>query len=527
MLWRHNYMISFDKMGNTRYSFLAVNAGSHIGQYRILRKLGAGGMGTVYLAEHILLGRQAAIKTLLPTLSIHPEIVERFFNEARATSAIADPGVVQVFDFGYHVDGTAYIVMELLEGEALADRMERLGAMPQVDALKIARQIACALEAAHKHGIVHRDLKPENIYLVHDGEAQGGERTKILDFGICKLEGDEKLTQSGTTLGTPVYMSPEQCRGSGGVDQRSDIYALGCVLFHMLTAHTPFECEGVGEYIVAHLQQEPPAASSLVPGLHALVDVLLIRCLAKEPAERFQSMHELQDAIGQIMSKLSSPGLAPAIPPGTPVLSQGFRSDNDVEVGAPAKVSGGEWFIEDATRASTTASLAGEPMAVPLTSSRLRRAALAAIMIGAVVTGLFATRAALGTEDANASPEVPPMTSPTATAPVEQPTTVSAPEVVPALPAVVEPAPVTEPTPSATIAEATTATKASNQIAEPKPIVKRKVVKQRPVKKIARASANRPARRAVTAPRDSSEDAPPPPKPTAPTPPAEDLYDTR
>jgi eukaryotic-like serine/threonine-protein kinase len=515
-----------------RYRFLAVNAGSHIGQYRILRKLGAGGMGTVYLAEHILLGRQAAIKTLLPTLSIHPEIVERFFNEARATSAIADPGVVQVFDFGYHVDGTAYIVMELLEGEALSDRMDRLGALPQVDALKIARQIACALEAAHKHGIVHRDLKPENIYLVHDGEAQGGERTKILDFGICKLEGDEGLTQSGTTLGTPVYMSPEQCRGSGGVDQRSDIYALGCVLFHMLTARTPFECEGVGEYIVAHLQQEPPSASSLVPGLHALVDVLLIRCLAKDPGERFQSMHELQEAIGQIMSKLSSPGLAPAIPAGSPVLSQGFRSDNEVEVGARAKVSasGGEWFIEDATPGTTTGSLAGEPTAPPLKMSRLRRTALAAIMLGAVITGVFATRAALGTEDANASPEVPPMASQTASAPVEQPTVaavpeaVPAPEVVPALPPTAEPVaePAVEAAPVAPVAE---------KAVEPKQVAKRTIIKQRPVRKTARASTNRPARRAVTAPsvREPEEAAPPPPKPTTalPTPPAEDLYDTR
>src|SRR5438132_12677386 len=130
-------------------------------------------MGTVYLAEHILLGRQAAIKTLLPTLSVHKEIVDRFFNEARATSAITDPGVIQIFDFGYHVDGTAYIVMELLEGESLAARIEQLGRLPIADALRIARQCAASLAAAHDRAIVHRDLKPENIYLVRDAEAQG------------------------------------------------------------------------------------------------------------------------------------------------------------------------------------------------------------------------------------------------------------------------------------------------------------------------------------------------------------------
>src|SRR5262249_1322035 len=151
----------------------------------------AGGMGTVYLGEHILLRRRAAIKTLLPTLSQHAEIVERFFTEARATSAISDPGVVQIFDFGYHVDGTAYIVMELLEGEALAARIERLGRLRPSDALRIARQVASSLAAAHDCGIVHRDLKPENIFLIHDPEAQAGERTKILDFGICKLGREE------------------------------------------------------------------------------------------------------------------------------------------------------------------------------------------------------------------------------------------------------------------------------------------------------------------------------------------------
>ena len=156
----------------------------NIGQYRIVDKLGTGGMGTVFLGEHILLGRPAAIKILRPALSARKEVVERFFNEARATSAISDPGVVQVFDFGYHVDGTAYIVMELLDGEPLATRIQRLGRLPVAEALRIARQVAGALGAAHALGIVHRDLKPANIYLIGDPHAPGGERTKLLDFGI-------------------------------------------------------------------------------------------------------------------------------------------------------------------------------------------------------------------------------------------------------------------------------------------------------------------------------------------------------
>ena len=460
-------------------------------------------MGTIYLAEHILLGRQAAIKTLLPTLSVHKEIVERFFNEARATSAITDPGVVQVFDFGYHVDGTAYIVMELLEGEALADRMDRMGAMPQADALKIARQVASALAAAHERGIVHRDLKPENIYLVRDAEAQSGERTKILDFGICKTEGDEKLTQSGATLGTPVYMSPEQCRGTGGVDQRSDIYALGCVLFHMITGRTPFECEGVGEYIVAHLQQEPPAASTIVPGLHPLVDVLLIRCLAKDPAERFQSMVELQEAIGQVMSRLSAPGVSPMLPVAAPVLGVGFRSGNGAE-SPPPIATPNNWYVESTPSPDAPeVSYAGEPLP-RFGMSRARKLALAAICIGGLVTALFATRSVMGA-DASDVPEVAAATL------RDDARHVQVAKQDPAPPAPIE----------ATVDRDVLA------IEDPAPGALHAAVQST---KPARARPpSRPARRAAAVTREPKEDAPErvPSKLPAPPTPTEDLYDTR
>jgi serine/threonine-protein kinase len=195
-----------------------VNVESHIGQYKILRTLGSGGMGTVYLGEHLLLGRRAAIKTLPPSLSSQREIVDRFFNEARAISAIADPGVVQIFDFGYHVDGTAYIVMEYLEGESLSARLDRLVTLPLAEALRITRQIATSLGAAHARGIIHRDLKPDNVFLIRDREAQGGERTKLLDVGIAQLQ---PTVLVGTQLG--VYTSPEQRRGDSTIDLRSDI----------------------------------------------------------------------------------------------------------------------------------------------------------------------------------------------------------------------------------------------------------------------------------------------------------------
>jgi len=275
-------------------------------------------MGFVFVGEHTLLGRHAAIKTLQPKMSANHEIAERFFNEARAISAISDPGVIQIFDFGYHVDGTAYIVMELLEGETLATRIDRLGRLPIGDALRIARQIASSLAAAHARDIVHRDLKPENVFLVRDSETKGGERTKILDFGICKVATKRAaLTQSGTMIGTPVYMSPEQCRGAGDVDHRSDIYAFGCLMFHMLTGRPPFIGEAPGELIAAHLREAPPPASRYVSELPAVVDAVLTRCLAKSPADRFASMIELQEVIGDLCTQADAswPVGAAALPP--------------------------------------------------------------------------------------------------------------------------------------------------------------------------------------------------------------------
>jgi serine/threonine-protein kinase len=272
-----------------------------IGTYRVLRKLGEGGMGAVYLAEHTLLGRRAAIKILLPAFSANEEVVGRFFNEARSTTAIADPGIVQVFDFGYHTDGSAYLVMEFLEGETFDARLARLGRFRPSDALRLVRQSAISLAAAHARGIVHRDLKPENLFIVGDAAVTGGERPKILDFGIAKLGGDEAdrhKTRTGTILGTPVFMSPEQCRGGGDLDLRSDIYSLGCVLFCILTGRPPFQSEHVGDLIVAHLREPAPPPSALVPTLPTVIDAIVLRCLAKSPGDRFQSMHELAHALG-------------------------------------------------------------------------------------------------------------------------------------------------------------------------------------------------------------------------------------
>ncbi len=284
-----------------------ITEGATIGAYRVGRKLGEGGMGVVYVGEHTLLGRRAAIKVLLPELSANREIVQRFFNEARAVTQIADPGIVQVFDFGYHDDGSAFIVLELLDGESMDQRLLRIGRFSPLDCMRLMRQICTSLQAAHAKGVVHRDLKPENIFIVGDPAVTGGERAKILDFGIAKLSTDEPgmmKTRTGMVMGTPVYMSPEQCRGAGEVDHRSDIYSIGCVMMTMLTGSPPFQGEGSGDLIAAHLREPAPYAASRVNGLPPSIDQILQRCLLKAPNARFGSMMELVDAIGQAEQQL-------------------------------------------------------------------------------------------------------------------------------------------------------------------------------------------------------------------------------
>jgi eukaryotic-like serine/threonine-protein kinase len=299
-------------------------AGVQVGAYRLVQLIGEGGMGSVWLAEHTMLGRRAAVKLLHASFASRTDVVTRFFNEARAATQIADPGIVQIFDFGHAADGQAFIAMELLEGEALDHRLQRLGRLQVQEAVRITRQVASSLGAAHARHIVHRDLKPENIYLVRDPEVPGGERAKILDFGIAKLIGDQGnalKTQANAVMGTPVYMSPEQCRGSGGVDARSDVYSLGCVLFTLIAGTPPFAAEGPGELLVAHMTRPAPRVSTLAPHVPSNVDALIARCLDKDPAARFQNGADLAAALGTLLSSVSDSGLPPRVQPSDAVTA--------------------------------------------------------------------------------------------------------------------------------------------------------------------------------------------------------------
>jgi len=312
--------------------------GQTLGSYRIVEPIGKGGMGVVYRAEHTVLGRKVAVKLLLPEPSRDSELVERFFNEARAAAKIQHPGLVEVFDYGHHTDGSAFLVMELLVGESLSARIEREHKLAISTAMAIARQVSSALHAAHQAGIVHRDLKPENIYLVADADAPAGVRAKVLDFGIAKLARDDEprsvKTKTGAVFGTPRYMSPEQCKNARNVDGRSDIYALGCILYEMVAGVPPFDYDNWGELIAAHIYVNAKRPREHDPMIPASVDAVVMRMLAKNPDERYATMLEVAHDAEAVWKEAVGEGRAALF---TPVagVSVGARSTKAPATSAP------------------------------------------------------------------------------------------------------------------------------------------------------------------------------------------------
>jgi hypothetical protein len=259
--------------------------GETIGNFRIVERLGAGGMGEVWLAEQQNIGTKVAIKLLKAEISDDTEHVERFFNEARAVSRIQHAGIVKIFDVGHHA-GRAYLIMEFLDGESLARRLRAGTRLAPAVLADLARQIASVLDATHSAGITHRDLKPDNIYLVPDREI--GERVKVLDFGIAKLTGTLAQVSPRTTgtLGTPAYMAPEQWGDASKVDGRADLYSLGCVAFEMATGRPPFVVTNIAEACAKHLHDPPPRLSEIAPDVPRPLEDLVAALLSKVPAER-------------------------------------------------------------------------------------------------------------------------------------------------------------------------------------------------------------------------------------------------
>ncbi|HET7825721.1 MAG TPA: serine/threonine-protein kinase, partial [Anaeromyxobacter sp.] len=279
--------------------------GSRVGSFHVVRLLGRGGMGTVYLAEHPVIGSKVAVKFLHDSMASDPATVARFFDEARAVNLIGHENIVGIYDLSMLPPNRYFFVMEYLEGETLQGLL-RAGPVEPGVARDVLLQMCDALQCAHEHGVVHRDLKPENVFLV---QRRGKSHfVKLVDFGIAKLRqrGSAAKTQAGFIVGTPEYMAPEQCE-DGVIDARTDVYALGAMAFELATGRLPFQGKTVTQLLLAHLKEPPPAPSSLAPVPEAL-EAAILRALEKDRERRFPRVEELVNALA---ATVGLPGIAP------------------------------------------------------------------------------------------------------------------------------------------------------------------------------------------------------------------------
>ena len=387
--------------GPTEPAPVVLAPGGRIGKYELRERLGMGTFGLIFTAHDTDLDRDVALKVLNPTHVTNRDVVLRFLQEARASARIHHPGIVTVFDFGRapaSTGETAFITMELLQGESLTSRLNRSGRLAPEVACEIARQVASALDAAHRADVLHRDLKPDNIYMVPDPAVPAGERAKVLDFGLAKL-GRHGHTMSNTIFGTPRYMSPEQCRSSGEIDQRSDIYSLGCILFELVTGRTPFDGD-LRQLIERHQRATPPRARSFAPEISAALDDLIESMLAKDPAARPQTMGALQRSLEALGGM--SVGVAMTMPPMAAQLiglgpTPAAMAAMPAAPAAPAMPAGNYGSGPRAFSTTDAEILVPAPLAVPRRNPALmlppegrrrkRNAAIAA-MVAFVVAGL-------------------------------------------------------------------------------------------------------------------------------------------
>ncbi|HMU38602.1 MAG TPA: serine/threonine-protein kinase [Pseudomonadota bacterium] len=325
--------------------------GRNIGHYKITSRIGQGGMGVVYQATHDKIKQRVAVKVLHTELSQDEKVVQRFFNEADAISRAQHSSIVKIMDYGQLDDGTAYIMMEFLEGEPLLTRIER--AQQQGESLglhmtvELARQTAVALEVIHQKNIVHRDLKPENLFVVPDPVAPLGERIKLLDFGIAKLlDGPIRKTTVGMIMGTPLYMAPEQCEGREDLGAQVDVYAFGAMLFEMLTGRLPFLADTAAAMMRQHMFKAAPRLREFAPTAPAELDELIAEMLKKDPAER--------PTISVVAQRLSA--LIPQVTGNNAPLSTGNAPQRVVR-----KTEAGSGSLFHTGKASSNQSASGIP----------------------------------------------------------------------------------------------------------------------------------------------------------------------
>jgi serine/threonine-protein kinase len=409
-------------------------AGAALGDsYRVVRLLGEGGMGRVYEAEHVRIGRRVAVKLLRRDQHAAPEAVARFEQEARASSRIGDPGIVEMLDFSTGSDGRVYLVMELLRGESLEDWLARPGRLASI--LPALAATARALHAAHRAGVIHRDVKPANVFLVHGSDDVL--RPKLLDFGIAKLVGDTAgpQTQAGTVLGTPYYLAPERAMGKP-LDPRADLYSLGVILYEVLAGNVPFLGETMMEILAGHIRQAPldprqAAPDRNIPGSLAQ---LALELLAKVPDERPADGETVAARLEQIHARESAALLGvPTGPRSTGPTTVARSSDATLELQASSAVTS----ALEAASAHEGASAGLSPGSGPSPGGARARSWLPWAVVGAGVAGGIGVALALSTSE---PASVPGRIDPTSTSPVRAPPVVAPPPAPPKLEPAPEPA---------------------------------------------------------------------------------------
>ena len=301
------------------------------GKYSIQELIKSGGMGSVYRGKHVLMDKTVAVKVLRPSLAADNVLVARFSREAKAASRISHPHAVSVTDFGESENGVVFLVMEYLDGQTLKEIIRNEGPMPLARAVEIVRQVSGALDAAHQQGVIHRDLKSDNIML---SETNGGDWAKVLDFGIAKIqepEGtrDHDITAPNLVIGTPQYMSPEQCSQTGPIDARSDVYSLGVILYEMLAGRVPFTGESPTVIMMKQVQDTPPSILTARPDLPGAIGGVVERALAKQPADRFQTARELCEALTAIAADAPAVTTLPVTP--NTVANERVKVEDDAD----------------------------------------------------------------------------------------------------------------------------------------------------------------------------------------------------